>query len=418
MQMMNNRVAVTGMGTICGMGKSLDEVWQNLIEGKSGISKIERESFDDEKISVHVAGTVKDFELDEEILSRKEAAKYDTFIHYALHSANEALNQAGLLKSSPYNPGKTGTILGVGMGGFPIIEKTINIFNKRGERRVSPFFIPSIIPNMASGVVSLRFGLKGVNYTTSSACASASHAISSAFFEIQSGRQDMMVTGGSESVISNLPFAGFISMRALSKNINPLEASRPFDKDRDGFVMGEGAGILVLENWDKAVARGATIYGEVIGSGFSSDAHHITAPHPEGEGAAACIDMSLYTAGISPEDIGYVNAHGTSTPLGDIAETKALKKVFGSHAKKLMISSSKSMSGHLLGAAGGLESIVCLKALYEKILPPTINLVNQDPECDLDYIANKARAQEVEYALNNSFGFGGTNSTLIFKRSN
>jgi 3-oxoacyl-[acyl-carrier-protein] synthase II len=416
--MVSNRVAVTGMGTICGMGHSLDEVWNNLIEGKSGISKIERESFDEDKISVSIAGTVKDFQLSEDIISAKEATKYDTFIHYALHSSNEALKQAGLLDNCPYAPGKTGTIIGVGMGGFPIIEKTINTFNARGERRVSPFFIPSIIPNMASGVVSLCFNLQGVNYTTSSACASASHAISAAFSEIQTGRQDMMVTGGSESVISNLPFAGFNSMRALSKNKNTTEASRPFDKARDGFVMGEGAGILVLENWDKAVARGATIYGEVVGSGFSSDAHHITAPHPEGNGAAACMEMSLYTAGIAPEDVGYVNAHGTSTPLGDIAETKALKKAFGSHAKNLMISSSKSMSGHLLGAAGGLESIVCLKALYEKILPPTINLVNQDPECDLDYIANKARACEVEYALNNSFGFGGTNSTLIFKRSN
>jgi len=418
MPRLNNRVAVTGMGTICGLGHSLDEVWTNLIEGKNGITEIERKSLDPEKISIKIAGTVKDFELSEDILSRKEAAKYDTFIHYALHSANEALNQAGLLKSSPYIPGKTGTIIGVGMGGFPIIEKTINIFNERGERRVSPFFIPSIIPNMASGVISLRFNLRGVNYTTSSACASSSHAISAAFFEIQSGRQDMMVTGGAESVISNLPFAGFNSMRALSKNKNPEKASRPFDVDRDGFVMGEGAGILVLENLDKAIARGATIYGEVVGTGYSSDAYHITAPHPEGEGAVACMEMSLYTAGISPEDIGYVNAHGTSTPLGDKAETMALKRTFGNHAKNLLISSSKSMTGHLLGAAGGLESIVCLKALYEKMLPPTINLENQDPECDLDYIANKARAVEVEYALNNSFGFGGTNSSLIFKSSN
>ncbi|RLA61901.1 MAG: beta-ketoacyl-[acyl-carrier-protein] synthase II [Epsilonproteobacteria bacterium] len=416
--MINSRVAVTGMGAISGMGNSLDEIWKNLIEGKSGISHIKRDSFDVEQIPVNIAGVVKDFELDVEILSPKEAAKYDTFIHYALHGANEALNQANLLENSPYAPGKTGTIIGVGMGGFPIIEKTINTFNERGARRVSPFFIPSIVPNMASGVVSLRFNLKGVNYTTSSACASGSHAISAAYHEIQSGRQDMMVTGGSEGVISNLPFAGFCSMRALSKNKNPLEASRPFDKDRDGFVMGEGAGILVLENWDKAVARGAQIYGEVVGTGYSSDAHHITAPHPEGEGAAACMEMSLYTAGIAPEAVGYVNAHGTSTPLGDIAETKALKKAFGNHAKNLLISSSKSMSGHLLGASGGFESIVCLKALYEKILPPTINLVNQDPECDLDYIPNKARAVEVEYALNNSFGFGGTNSTLIFKRSN
>jgi 3-oxoacyl-[acyl-carrier-protein] synthase II len=304
------------------------------------------------------------------------------------------------------------------MGGFPFIEKQITLFNEKGDRRVSPFFIPSIIPNMASGVLTIRYGLKGVNYTVSSACASASHALSNAFFEIASGRQDMVISGGSESVISNLPFCGFNNMKALSKNPNPLTASRPFDKARDGFVMGEGAGILILEKLETAKARGATIYAEIVGMGYSSDAHHITAPHPTGEGASDCMNMAIESAGIKPEQVGYINAHGTSTPLGDIAETMALKRTFKEYSKKLQISSSKSMTGHLLGAAGGLESIVCAMALYESILPPTINLVENDVECDLDYIPNKARKCQVEYALNNSFGFGGTNSSLIFKKYN
>ncbi len=414
--MKTNRVAITGMGAVCGLGNDLGQIWNGLIEGRSGISLIEGPNVSVDKIPVRIGGQVKGFTLDEEILSAKDATKYDSFILYALKATHEAIKNAGLLSNSTYQPSKMGTILGVGMGGFPIIEKTIDLFNEKGDRRVSPFFIPSIIPNMASGVLTIRYGLKGINYTVSSACASASHAISNAYFEIASGRQDMIISGGSESVISNLPFCGFNNMKALSKNPDPIKASRPFDKKRDGFVMGEGAGILILENLDMAKARGATIYAELVGMGYSSDAHHITAPHPDGIGASECMSMAIKNAGISPEQIGYINAHGTSTPLGDVAETFAIKNTFKDYSKKLQISSSKSMSGHLLGAAGGLESIVCVMALHESILPPTINLDENDLECDLDYIPNQARRCEVEYALNNSFGFGGTNSSLIFKK--
>ncbi|MFI5390466.1 MAG: beta-ketoacyl-ACP synthase II [Bacteriovoracales bacterium] len=414
--MKTNRVAITGMGAVCGLGHDLKHIWNGLIEGRSGISFLESPNVSPEKTPVKIAGQVKNFSLAEEILSAKDASKYDTFLLYSLKAAHEALTHAGLLTESPYLPTKMGAILGVGMGGFPVIERTIDLFNERGERRVSPFFIPSLIPNMASGILTIRYGFKGVNYTTSSACASASHAISNAFFEIQSGRQDVVISGGSESVISNLPFCGFNNMKALSKNLDPLKASRPFDKNRDGFVMGEGAGILILENLEKAKARGATIYAEIVGMGYSSDAHHITAPHPTGEGASECMNMAIEFAGIHPEQIGYINAHGTSTPLGDVAETLAIKKTFKDYSKKVQISSSKSMSGHLLGAAGGFESIVCVMALHESILPPTVNLDENDLECDLDYIPNKARRSHVEYALNNSFGFGGTNSSLIFKK--
>lgn len=416
--MKTNRVAITGMGAICGLGNDLGQIWNGLIEGRSGISFLESPNVSPEKTSVKIAGQIKNFVLDEEILSAKDASKYDSFILYSLKATHEALANAGLLMNSPYAPSKCGAILGVGMGGFPIIERQIDLFNEKGERRVSPFFIPSLIPNMASGVLTIRYGLKGVNYTTSSACASASHAISNAYFEIASGRQDMVISGGSESVISNLPFCGFNNMKALSKNPDPLKASRPFDKSRDGFVMGEGAGVLILENLEKAKARGAPIYAEIVGMGYSSDAHHITAPHPTGEGASDCMIMAIGSAGIAPEQVGYINAHGTSTPLGDVAETLAIKKTFKEYSKKLQISSTKSMSGHLLGAAGGFESIVCVMALKEAILPPTINLDESDPECDLDYIPNKARKCQVEYALNNSFGFGGTNSSLIFKKYN
>jgi 3-oxoacyl-[acyl-carrier-protein] synthase II len=416
--MKNNRVVITGMGAICGLGNDLGQIWNGLIEGRSGISFLDSPDVSPEKTPVKIAGQVKNFSLNEDILSAKDSSKYDNFILYSLKATHEALANAGLLQESPYSPSRMGAILGVGMGGFPFIEKQITLFNEKGDRRVSPFFIPSIIPNMASGVLTIRYGLKGVNYTVSSACASASHALSNAFFEIASGRQDMVISGGSESVISNLPFCGFNNMKALSKNPNPLTASRPFDKARDGFVMGEGAGVLILEKLETAKARGATIYAEIVGMGYSSDAHHITAPHPTGEGASDCMNMAIKSAGIEPEQVGYINAHGTSTPLGDIAETMALKRTFKEYSKKLQISSSKSMTGHLLGAAGGLESIVCAMALYESILPPTINLVENDVECDLDYIPNKARKCQVEYALNNSFGFGGTNSSLIFKKYN
>lgn len=414
--MKNKRVAITGMGAICGLGHNLDTVWKSLISGESGISQIT--SFDVSELPVKIAGQVRDFKISDKLISEKDQSKYDRFIHLALHSADEAMKNA-MAETLPYDAEKIGCILGVGMGGFPLIEATDKIYLEKGHRRVSPFFIPSIIPNMAPGLVSIYFGLKGVNYNIASACASASHAISAAAYEIMTGNHDMMVTGGAESVLCALPISGFTSMKALSKrNEEPTKASRPFDINRDGFVMGEGAGTLILEDFEKAQKRGATIYAEVVGHGSSSDAYHITAPHPDGEGASQCMNNALRSAGIDASAIGYINAHGTSTPLGDIGETKAIKKTFGDHAHKLVVSSTKSMTGHLLGAAGGVESIFCALALHHQIIPPTTNLDNVDPLCDLDYCANIARKINFEYALNNSFGFGGTNASIILKRYN
>ncbi len=411
------RVAITGMGAICGLGNSLPQIWENAVAGKSGVSLVETLNTTD--LPIKIAGEVKNFTLSESILDAKEAAKYDRFIHLALHATNEALNDAGLNKGqSIYSQERMGSILGVGMGGFPFIESTHATFMEKGTRRVSPFFIPSIIPNMAPGLVTIQFGLKGVNYSISSACASAGHAIGAAVQEIMLGNQDVVVTGGAESVLSNLTFSGFANMKAMTKsyNENPTAASRPYDIARDGFVIGEGSGILILENYDKAVARGAKIYAEVVGYGSSSDAHHITAPHPEGEGAIQCMRQALSTAGVSGDVVDYINAHGTSTPLGDIAETKAIKGLFGKHAYDLVVSSTKSMTGHLLGAAGGIETIFCALALHHGIVPPTINLENQDPECDLNYVPNKSIKRELKYALNNSFGFGGTNASTLLKK--
>ncbi len=412
---MEKRVAITGMGTICGLGHNLQECWKNLVEGKSGISKLE--SFDVSTLSIQIAGEVKNFSLPEHLLSAKEAQRYDRFLHLALMAGDEALAMAGLVDLKNFH-GETsiGTILGVGMGGFPMIETTHSTFLEKGARRISPFFIPGIIPNMASGIIALKFGLKGVSYSISSACASSSHAIATAYNEIQSGRQSAMITGGSEAVLGNLCVGGFASMKALSKQENPIIASRPFDKDRDGFVVGEGGAVLVLEDLEKAKERGAIILGEIVGHGTSCDAYHITAPHPDGEGAARCMELAVQSAKIHPDQISYINAHGTSTPLGDIGETKAIKKVFGDHAYKKNISSTKSMTGHLLGAAGGIEAIFSMMALREGIIPPTINLDNPDPECDLDYTPLKAKRVECEYALSNSFGFGGTNASLILKK--
>lgn len=416
--MTKNRIAITGMGAICGLGHTLPEVWGNIIEGRPGISKLEHSYIGDD-ISVKIGGEVKNFTVSEELIPAKEVSRYDKFIHLALHSANEAYNHSGLASnSSMYDSYRIGCVLGCGMGGFPIMEQAHSIYLEKGARRISPFLIPSIIPNMASGLTSIRFGLKGINYTLASACASSAHAISAACYEIEHGRQDVMVTGGTESVFSSLPVGGFASMKAITRTHNdtPEKSSRPFDVDRDGFVIGEGAGILVIENLEKAKARGATIYAEIVGHGATSDAHHITAPHPEGEGAIRCMNKAIEYAGISPEDIGYINAHGTSTPLGDIAETIAVKKTFGKHAKNLYVSSTKSMVGHLLGAAGGVESIFSAMVLCDGIIPPTINLDNQDSKCDLNYVPNKAIKSQVEYSLSNSFGFGGTNASIIFKR--
>ncbi len=411
------RVAITGLGISCGLGQNLKEVWANAIEGKPGVSLIEQ--LNTENLAVKIAGEVKNFQLSNDILPEKEHARYDRFIHLGLHSTDEAIKDAGFERKDwkGYDPKKVGCILGVGMGGFPFIEAQHSIYLERGPRRVSPFFIPSIIPNMASGLITIQYDMKGINYTIASACASAAHAISTAAMEIQTGRHEVMITGGTESVLSDMTIMGFANMKALSRrNDEPEKASRPFDLGRDGFIMGEGAGIIVLEDYDKAKARGAKIYAEVVGHGSSSDAYHITAPHPEGLGAFECMKASLEMADIKPEQVGYINAHGTSTPLGDIGETNAIKKAFGDHAYNLHVSSTKSMTGHLLGAAGGIESVFCAMALHTGDLPPTINLDNQDPECDLNYIANKSIKKQVDYALNNSFGFGGTNCSLILKR--
>ena len=411
------RVAITGIGITCGLGHNLKEVWGNAIEGKPGVSLIE--TINTEKLPVKIAGEIKDFQLSEEILPLKEQPRFDRFIHLGLHCTDEAVKDAGFSRGDwgNYDPSKVGCILGVGMGGFPFIETGYKAYLEKGPRRISPFYIPSLIPNMASGLISINYNLKGINYTVASACASAAHAIGTSVMEIQSGRHDVVITGGTESVITETPIVGFANMKALSRrNDEPSKASRPFDTDRDGFVMGEGAGILILEDYEKAQARGAKIYAEVVGHGSSSDAYHITAPHPEGLGAMECMKNSISMAAINPEKIGYINAHGTSTPLGDVGETNAIKKTFGDHAYNLHVSSTKSMTGHLLGAAGGVETIFCAMALHTGNLPPTINLDNQDPKCDLNYVPNKAISAQVDYALNNSFGFGGTNCSLILKR--
>lgn len=405
------RVAVTGIGALNALGHNVDEIWKNSISGKSGITHIEQ--IDTENIPVKIAGEVKNFKISDDLIAPKEQDRFDRFIHFTMHAADEAIKQSGF----DYPMERVGSILGVGMGGFPIIEKSHSVLLERGPRRVNPFFIPAIIPNMATGLLSIHYGFKGINYTVASACASSAHAIQTAAQDIMLGRHDVIISGGAEAVITPLTISAFASMKALSKrNDEPHLASRPFDKDRNGFVMGEGAGIVVLEDYEKAKARGAKILAEVVGFGSSSDANHITAPHPEGLGAITCIKQCLNTAGIKPEDIDYINAHGTSTPLGDVAETKAIKSVFGEHAYNLNVSSTKSMTGHLLGAAGGLESVYCIKALMEQEVPPTINLESPDEGCDLNYTANKSQKREINYALNNSFGFGGTNSTLIFKR--
>lgn len=409
------RVAVTGLGAICGLGNSIEEVWTNALAGKPGITKLEKQDTTDWPVTF--GGEVKNFKLSEELMPLKDQERFDLFNHFALHAGAAAIKQAGISKET-YESTRIGIIFGTGLGGFPHIEMHHKTYLEKGFRRISPFFIPSVIPNMAPGLLSIHFGFRGLNYSIASACASSAHAIGAAATEIMLGRQDAMITGGTEAVITPYTIGGFASMKALSKrNEEPGRASRPFDVDRDGFVMGEGAGILVLENYEKAKARGARIIAEVVGWGATSDSYHITAPHPEGEGTIPCMQQALAQAGIARELVGYINAHGTSTPQGDIAETNAIKRVFGDHAKKLAVSSTKSMTGHLLGAAGGLESIFCIKALETGMLPPTINLDKQDPQCDLDYVANKTRKADIQYAMNNSFGFGGTNSSTIFKKA-
>lgn len=410
--MEKRRVVVTGIGAVSPVGNSAEQAWENVIAGKSGIGPLTR--IDTNKFTVSVAAEVKDFNI-EEYIEKKEARKMDRFTHYAIAASMMAAKDANLTITEEMAP-RVGVWIGSGIGGMETHEQQFLTFQERGVRRVSPFFVPMMIPDMASGQVSIYLGAKGVNSCSVTACASGTNSIGDAFKVIERGDADVMITGGAEAPIVTMAVAGFSANTALSLNPDTATASRPFDKNRDGFVIGEGAGIIILEEYEHAKARGAKIYGEVVGYGSTGDAHHITAPAPNGEGAARAMQMALDDAEVSPNQVGYINAHGTSTPYNDLFETQAVKTVFGDHAYNLAMSSTKSMTGHLLGAAGGIEAIFTVLALKEGILPPTMNLHEPDPECDLDYVPNAARKAEVEYALSNSLGFGGHNACLLFKK--
>lgn len=407
------RVVITGMGAITPIGNNVEDYWQGLIAGKSGAALIENLDVSNHKTKF--ACQVKGFDASKH-LDRKDARRLDEFVIYAIVSSYEAVKQSGL-DLEKENLNDFGVVVGSGIGGLGFLEEQKMILANDGPRRVSPFMIPRMICNMASGYVSIKLGLKGPNTCPVTACATGTHAIGDAFKIIQRGDASVMVAGGTESAITGLSLAGFENMKALSnRNDSPETASRPFDKDRDGFVMGEGAGVLVLEEYDRAKARGANIIAEVVGYGMTADANHITAPAPEGEGASRSMEMALRDAGIAPDKIDYINAHGTSTPLNDKNETAAIKNTFGEHAKKLSISSTKSMTGHLLGAAGGIEAIAMAKSIETGIIPPTINYETPDPDCDLDVTPNQPKEREVNYTLSNSLGFGGHNTTVIFKK--
>ena len=409
------RVVVTGLGALAPNGSDLKSFWDGLINGRSGIGFISR--FDTTDHRAKIAGEVKDFDLSL-ALDSKEARTNDPFTHYGVYAATRAVADAGLTIDER-NAERVGVIWGSGIGGIATHEQQHSVLMEKGPKRISPFLVPMMIVDMAAGMISMKLGAKGPNFATVSACASASHAIGEAARKIQYGDADVMITGGSEAAVTATSVGGFASSRALSmRNDEPTRASRPFDKDRDGFVMGEGAGAIVLEELGAAQARGATIYGEFLGLGFTADAYHQTAMAPEAEGGTRAIGLALADAGLGRESIDYINAHGTSTPMGDSQETAAIKNSFGDHARSLAVSSTKSMTGHLLGAAGAIETIACLMAIKEGVVPPTINYETPDPECDLDYVPNEAREMEVHYALNNSFGFGGHNASLIMGRFN
>ena len=410
--MTKRRVVVTGIGAVSPLGNTIEDTWAAIKAGKSGVGPLTR--VDAEKFSAKVAAEVKDFDI-EQYVERKEARKMDRFTQYALAAALMAHKDSGL-QVNESNAERVGVWIGSGIGGMETYEQQFLTFQERGARRVSPFFIPMLIPDMASGQVSIYLGAKGPNSCSVTACASGTNSIGDAFKVIERGDADVMITGGAEAPIVNMAIAGFTANTALTTNVDPATASRPFDKNRDGFVIGEGSGIVILEELEHAKARGAKIYAEVIGYGATGDAHHITAPAPEGEGAARAMQMALDTAGVTPTKVDYINAHGTSTPYNDLFETQAVKTVFGEHAYKLAMSSTKSMTGHLLGAAGGVEAIFTVLALQEGILPPTINLHEPDPACDLDYVPNEARQANIDYALSNSLGFGGHNASLLFKK--
>jgi 3-oxoacyl-[acyl-carrier-protein] synthase II len=406
---MKQRVVITGLGVLSPVGNDAGEFWRALLEGRNGIQRIER--FDPSDFDSHIAGELKGFDPGAH-LDAKEVRRTDRFVQYALVASQQAFDHSGLDKDK-IDPNRFAVIIGSGIGGIQTLETQHAILKERGPSRVSPFFVPMMIADMASGQVSMRFGAKGSNFATVSACSSGAHAIGEAYELLERGLADVALTGGAEAPITPLALAGFCSMKALStRNDDPATASRPFDRDRDGFVMGEGAGILLLETLDHARARGAEILAEVLGYGSTADAHHLTAPAPGGEGAARAMQACLKSGGLPAESVDYINAHGTSTPLNDAVETTAIKTVFGAHAKTLLVSSTKSMTGHLLGAAGGIETVACVQAVANDVVPPTMNLKNPDPECDLDYVPNEPRKTAVRVALTNSLGFGGHNVTL------
>ncbi len=407
------RVVITGLGCISPVGNTVTEMWSAITAGKSGVATITK--FDASPFSTTFAAEVKNFKV-EDYITAKEARAMDTFIHYGMAAGIQAFQDSGLTVTEE-NAERIGVNVSSGIGGLPTIEHAHSEYLNRGPRRISPFFVPSSIINMISGNLSIKFGLKGPNLSVVTACSTGLHSIGLSARMIEYGDADVMLAGGSEACISPLGVGGFASARALStRNDDPATASRPWDKDRDGFVLGEGAGVMVLEEYEHAKKRGAKIYAEVIGFGMSADAYHMTAPLEDGSGAARCMTNAIKDAGINPDEVNYINAHGTSTPLGDIAETTAVKRALGDHAKKLVMTSSKSMIGHLLGGAGGLESVITALTLHHQVIAPTINIFNQDPQCDLDYCANTARDAKLNIALKNSFGFGGTNGTLVFKK--
>lgn len=406
------RVVITGMGAITPLGNNVKEYWKNLLSGKIGIEKISK--FDSENTGVTLAGEVKEFDPTG-ILDRKEQKRMDLFSQYGIVAASQAWEMSGLSVES-IDPKRFGVIVGSGIGGMTTLQDQVRVMDKKGAKRVTPFFVPMVIANMASGNISIKFGAKGTSQTIVTACASATNAIGEAFRTIKYGLSDVMITGGTEATICEIGIAGFAALSALNTTEDPTRASIPFDKERKGFVMGEGAGMLVLEELEHAQERGATILAEVVGYGSNCDANHMTAPLKDGSGAADAMELALAEAGVNPNEVGYINAHGTSTPANDAAETAAIKKVFGENASKIAISSTKSMTGHLLGAAGGIEAIACVKTLEENIAHPTAGYQEQDPECDLDYVTTGAREVETNYAISNSFGFGGHNAVICLKK--
>lgn len=409
-----HRVVITGLGAVTPLGHEIDTFWKNILEGQCGIDKTTL--FDVSAYNCQIAAEVKDFDPASSFPSPKEVRRTDRFAQFGVGAGHRALLDSGL-DLDRVNRDEIGVFIGSGIGGLYTVEEQHKVLLAKGPGRVSPFMIPMLILNMASGLFSMYYKLRGPSVATCSACATSTHAIGEAWRTIKMGDASVMFAGGAEATIVPLGISGFCAMRALStRNDEPSRSSRPFDKERDGFVMGEGAGVVVLEDLEHAKARGARIYGELIGYGNTADANHMTAPSPEGEGAARCMKMALRSARISPEEVSYINAHGTSTPQGDICETQAIKTIFGEHARKLAISSTKGATGHMLGAAGAIETILCCKAIQEGMAPPTINYENPDPECDLDYVPNTPRQMAVDVAVNNSFGFGGHNATLIMKK--